>query len=131
MKYIYPKNDSATSPITELLTQNALKRKLCESPKIDSPSYILDLGQSKPVKSKLCVTTCKNSDPVKNAKKPIFYCGSCQNLLKDKAKVYKDFCMACDICDAWFHYKCVGIPREKEVNNDAWLCSTCEKLVQH
>ena len=43
------KNDSATSPIPEILTQNALKRKLCNSPKNDSPSNILDLGQSKPV----------------------------------------------------------------------------------
>ena len=126
-----------------------MKRKVCDSPKKDSPAYILNLGQLKPVKSKLCVTTCKNdsglsnildsvqsktvkrklSDPAKNAKKPILYCGSCENILKDKPKVYKDFCVACDICDVWFHYKCVGIPREKEINNDdAWLCSTCEKL---
>ena len=89
------------------MTQNALKRKLCESPKNDSPSHILDLGQSKPVKSKLYVTTCKNDsglssildtaqskavkrkvyDPAKNAKKPIFYSGSCENILKDKPKV--------------------------------------------
>ena len=41
------KNDSDTSPVSELLlTQNALKRKL-----YDSPSNILDLGQSQPVKS--------------------------------------------------------------------------------
>ena len=80
------------------------------------------------MKSKLFVTTFKNSDPAKNQKKPLFYCGSCQNLLKDKPKVYKDFCVACDICHVWFHYKCVWIPREKEVNNDAWLCSNCKKL---
>ena len=102
----------------------------------------------KTCESKLCVTTCKNdsglsnildpaqskavkrkvSDPAKNAKKPIFYCDSCENILKDKPKVYKDFFVACSICDASFYYKCVGIPREKEVNNDAWLCSTCERL---
>ena len=142
------KNDSANSPVPELLTKNALKGKLCDSPKNDSPSYILDVGQSKPVKSKLCVTTCKShsgllnilypaqskvvkrkvSDPAKNAKKPIIYCGSCENILNDKPRVYQDFCVAYDICDVWFHYKCIGIPREKEVNNDAWLCSTCEKL---
>ena len=116
----------------------------------------MDLGQSKPVKSKLCVTSCKNdsglsnildpvqskalkrkvSDPAKNARKPIFYCGSYENILKDKTKVYKDFCVACDIwlwcaiyCDVWFHYKYVGIPREKEIKNyDSWLCSTYEKI---
>ena len=128
------KNDSATSPVPKILTQNALKRKLCNSPKNDSPSNILDLGQPKPVKSKLCVTTCKNdfglsnvfdpaqskavkrkvSDPAKNAKKRIFYCDSCENILKDKPKVCTDFCVACVICDVWFHYKCVGIPREKK-----------------
>ena len=79
----------------------------------------MDLGQSKPVKSKLCVTTGKNdsglsnildpaqsktvkrklSDPAKNAKIPIFYCGSYENVLKDKPKVYKNFCVVCDICD--------------------------------
>ena len=30
------KNDSATSPVPDLLTQNALKRKLCDSPKNSS-----------------------------------------------------------------------------------------------
>ena len=38
-----------------------MKRKLCDSPKYDSTSNILDLGQSTPAKSKLCVTTCKNN----------------------------------------------------------------------
>ena len=126
------KNDSATSTVQELLTQNALKRKLFDRPKHDSPSYILDLKQSKPVKSKLRVTTCRNDfdlsnildpaqskvvkscDPAKIAKKPIFYCGSCKDILKEKPKVYKGFYVGCDICDVWFHYKCVGIPREKE-----------------
>ena len=103
-----------------------------DSHKKDSPSYILDLGQSKSVKSELCVTICKNdsglsnildpaeskaverklSDPAKNAKKTLFYCSSCENILKDKPKVYKDFCVAYDIC-VWFHYKCAVIPREK------------------
>ena len=55
-----PKNDSATSLVSDLLIQNALKRKLCDCPKNDSLSSILDLGQSKPVKSKLCLCTCKN-----------------------------------------------------------------------
>ena len=66
-KYLPKKNDSVTSPVPELLTQNALKRKLCDSPKNDSPSNILDLGQSKPVKSKLCVTTCKNDFGLSNS----------------------------------------------------------------
>ena len=38
-----PKNDSATSLVSYLLIQNALKRKLCDSPKNDSLSSILDL----------------------------------------------------------------------------------------
>ena len=50
-------------------------------------------------------------------------------MFNDKPKVCKDFCVAYDICDVWFHYKCVGILREKEISNDdAWLRSTCEKL---
>ena len=35
--------------------------------------------------------------------------------------------MTCDICGVSFHYKCVVIPRQKK-NDDAWLCSTYEKL---
>ena len=108
----------------------------------------MDLGQSKSIKSKPCVTACKNnlglsnildpaqskavkrnvSDPAKNAKKPIFYCGFCENILKDKPKVCTGFCVACDICDVWFNCKRVGIPREKKNNGDAWLFSTFEKL---
>ena len=56
----------------------------------------------------------KASDPAKNATKPVFYRGSFENILKNKPKAYKDFCVACDICDVWFHYKCVGISRGKE-----------------
>ena len=128
------KNDSTTLPVPELLTQNTMKRKLCDSPKNDSPSYILNLGQSKHVKSKLCVTAYKNdsdpsnildpaqskavkrklSDSVKTGKKPIFYSGSCETIPKDKPKVYNDCYAACDIRDVLLHYKCVEIPREKE-----------------
>ena len=36
-KIYTPKNDSATSPALDLLTQNALKRKLCDSHKNSSP----------------------------------------------------------------------------------------------
>ena len=94
-----------------------LRKENFVSPKNDSPSYISDLGQSKPAKSKLLLLVKmilafqifwiqhnqklwkEVTDPAKNAKKPIFYYGSCQNNLKDKPKVYKDICVACDICD--------------------------------
>ena len=58
-----------------------MKNKLCVTTcKNDSDfSNILDPAQSKAVKRKV-------SDPAKNAKKPIFYCGSCENILKDKPK---------------------------------------------
>ena len=37
--------------------------------------------------------------------------------------------MAYDICDVCLHYKYVGIPRQKGINNDDdWICSTYEKL---
>ena len=105
----------------------------------------MDLEQSKPAKSKLCVTFCKIdfglsnilyptqsktcvrskvSDPAKNAMKPIFCCGSCENILKDKPSIYR---LLCGLWYTWFHYKCVGIPREKKIDN-AWPCSTCGKL---
>ena len=74
-----------------------MKRTLCDSPKNNPASNILDLIQSKLVTCKLCVNTCKNGfDPsyisnppqpkpvkknlshtAKNAKKPIFYYFSC------------------------------------------------------
>ena len=61
-------------------------------------------------------------------KKTIFYCGSRENVLKDKPKIYKDFCVACDKFYVWFYYRCVGIAREKEVSNDdAWLFAVLVK----
>ena len=101
-----------------------MKRKLYGKPKNESASSnISDLGQSKPTNIKLCVNTPKNdpvissvSDPTqpkamnknifdatKNAKMILFNCSSRENILKEKPNVYKDFCMAYDLCDVWFH----------------------------
>ena len=36
--------------------------------------------------------------------------------------------MVCDKFDVWFYDRCVGIPREKEINNDdAWLFAVLVK----
>ena len=59
-KYIPTKNDSAAPTVPDLLTYNAMKIKLCDSPKNDSATNVLDLGRTKPVKSKLCVATFKS-----------------------------------------------------------------------
>ena len=41
--------------------------------------------------------------------------------------------MVCDKFDVWFYDRCVGIPREKEINNDdAWLFAVLVKSeIQH
>ena len=81
---------------------------------------ILDPAHSKAVKRKV-------SDPAKSAKKPIFYCGYCENIPKGKSKAYRDFCVACIYVMYGFTTNVLGF-QEKKNNDDAWLCSTCEKL---
>ena len=147
-KYLPKKNDSVTSPVPELLTQNALKRKLCDSPKNDSPSNILDLGQSKPVKSKLCVTTCKNDfglsnilDPAqsKAVKKEFLTLLKTQRNLYFTVVLVKIFLrtnLKYIQAIVWlviyvvygFTKNLLGFQEKKKNNDDAWLCSTCEKL---
>ena len=85
-----------------------MKKNLCDSPKNYSHSYILDLGQSKPGQSKLCVSTYNNDSDVSNisdhkqwravkrklpdhAKKTIFYCGSREMFLRTNLKYIRTF----------------------------------------
>ena len=72
--------------ISDLRQLKLVKSNLCvTTPKTDSAtSNVLDPAQPEAVKRKLCGTS-------RNAKKVILYCGSCENILKEKLKVYKDF----------------------------------------
>ena len=67
---------------------------------------ILDPAHSKAVKRKV-------SDPAKSAKKPIFYCGSCENIPKGKSKAYRDFCVACIYVMYGFTTNVLGFQEKK------------------
>ena len=135
------KNDSATSTVQELLTQNALKRKLFDRPKHDSPSYILDLKQSKPVKSKLRVTTCRNDFDLSNILDPAqskvvtllklqrnlyFTVVLVKIFLRKSLKYIRAFMWVVIYVMYVFTTNVLGF--QEKNNNDAWLRSTCEKL---
>ena len=71
----------------------------------------------------------KSSDHQTKTKLTLFYCGHCENILKNKPKKYDEFCVACDLCDIWYHYKCVGIAKSKVINeDDTWICPKCQKI---
>jgi len=43
--------------------------------------------------------------------------------------------ISCEICEVWFHAKCVGIPEEaykvlKDVQACHWFCQACELVIQ-
>ncbi len=40
----------------------------------------------------------------------------------------QDAWIACDICDLWFHYSCVGITTETAPKeNEQYICPSCSK----
>ena len=63
--------------------------------------------------------------------KPLTFCAKCDKVLLEENEIdvseQNDLSsIQCDICCAWFHYKCENI-KSSEINdfNIEWICSNC------
>ena len=56
---------------------------------------------------------------------PIFYA---RNVTKKFGlKVFQDNSINCNVCDMWFHFRCVKISDEQKIpdQNNSWICGDC------
>ena len=60
----------------------------------------------------------------------VYFCTICnsQVLEQENIKSFGQRSICCDLCEQWFHFKCVGISKANLNNMTAWLCSRCLSL---
>ena len=86
-------------------------------PSLQMPTKVMKKGEPK------SVTT-----PVKSTKPNVYLCGICKNIVCSDPKEYNEFCLGCDKCPLWFHFKRVGIPVGVNPDNfDRWFCPLCSE----
>ncbi|XP_066303858.1 uncharacterized protein [Branchiostoma lanceolatum] len=56
---------------------------------------------------------------------PIYLCGICNSDCVDDVEDEDENSVACDICNRWFHWGCVGF--ETDDLSDDWYCDECQK----
>ena len=60
-----------------------------------------------------------------------YNCPICHCICKDEneVKTFQDRSIACDMCNAWFHFKCINMTQSKleEIADCNWFCVICEK----
>ena len=61
---------------------------------------------------------------------PIYICSLCKNNIPYIANNFEENSICCEICDMWFHFKCVGITDESKVpeESEPWMCEQCKIL---
>ena len=69
-------------------------------------------------------------DPAKNIAeiyktvKEVYLCGTCNSVCKDKPEEDHDNSVACDFCDIWYHWGCIGLNIDNI--NEEFVCPKCE-----
>ena len=59
---------------------------------------------------------------------PIFLWKECHKEVPFNPEVFQDSSINCDVCDRWFHSRCVDISDEQKIpdENDSWICGDCQ-----
>ena len=65
---------------------------------------------------------------ISDTKKFVYMCNECKKKLKDNPKQFRTMCIACNICDMWYHLICVGIKKGSEPEKNDWICENCSKM---
>ena len=60
-----------------------------------------------------------------------YNCPICHSICKDEneVKTFQNRSIGCDMCNAWFHFKCINMTQSKleEIADGNWFCVICEK----
>ena len=53
----------------------------------------------------------------------LFKCNNCKKQTDNQ-------CIACDACNFWYHYKCVGLDEQKaeKLGKKSWFCDGCQDI---
>lgn len=56
-----------------------------------------------------------------------YFCPMCHNVVKEveNVKMFSDQSLSCDVCNFWFHFKCVKMNKSKVAKIVNWTCPQC------
>ncbi|XP_061174226.1 uncharacterized protein LOC133183284 [Saccostrea echinata] len=57
-----------------------------------------------------------------------YFCLICKNQIheQENVKSFGQRSICCDICNNWYHFKCVGMSKSVLSSTSTWLCQTCK-----
>ena len=119
---IFSKTDTnpSSSHSTFLSLENSCDRK--QDPLVSSK--VIELSK---IRQKALTSKMKYQKKIKLTQ-PIFLCKECHEEVPYNPKVSQDNSINCDVCDMWFHFRCVNISDEQKIpdENDSWICGDCQ-----
>jgi hypothetical protein len=94
------------------------------------------------IEQKMCVSPCNVSSDnvsrefecepmeVENGEGDVCFCLICKNQIQEQENV-KSFgqrSICCDMCENWFHFKCIGMTKSVLSCTSNWLCHVCSNM---
>lgn len=60
----------------------------------------------------------------------VYFCPICKSVVQNSENVHqcRDQSICCDICDLWYHFKCVKITKQSTMRLKQWTCPKCDVL---
>lgn len=57
----------------------------------------------------------------------VFFCPVCKKVIKEQENIFcfRNRSICCDLCDHWFHFKCVKMTKVILKSMQDWVCPTC------
>lgn len=58
----------------------------------------------------------------------VYFCLICKSQIQEQENVksFSQRSICCDMCDNWYHFKCVGMSKSVLNTTSSWFCKTCK-----
>lgn len=58
----------------------------------------------------------------------VYFCLICKSQIQEQENVksFSQRSICCDMCDNWYHFKCVGMSKSVLNTTSSWFCKTCD-----
>ncbi|XP_047137292.1 uncharacterized protein LOC124813811 [Hydra vulgaris] len=116
---------SAVSDVREVVMTKILPLK--KSLKSKSPMSLVSTKRAKISRPKQSLKS-KSLIPVLST--PRYVCSVCKTVVPYIAETFEENSVACETCNSWFHFHCVGIKTANDIpsDDDSWMCEECKNV---
>lgn len=99
------------------IAPKCIEEEMCASACIVCPDKVSEESECEPME-------------VEDGEGDVYFCLICKNQIQEQENV-KSFgqrSICCDMCDNWFHFKCIGMSKSVLSCTSTWLCQTCSSM---